>query len=56
MGRSPKGGVRTEQCLERLAGGELAAVDLAQDVIECFGRAGHLQVGELTTHAVAAER
>jgi hypothetical protein len=35
-----------------LAGGELAAVDLPQDVIERFQRSGHLEVRELAAQAI----
>ena len=49
----PERDVRAQELLQRLAGGELPAVDLTQDVVEGLQRPGHLEIGELRAEAVA---
>jgi hypothetical protein len=45
--------VAAEERTHRLPGGELAAVGPAQDVVEGFEGAGHLEIGELGAQPIA---
>ena len=48
--------VAPEERAHRLPGGELAAVGPAQDVIQRFEGAGHLEIGELGAEPIAEGR
>jgi hypothetical protein len=48
-----EGDVAAEQRAHRLAGGELAAVGPAQNVIKGFEGAGHFEIGELDPESIA---
>ncbi len=45
--------VAPEERAHRFAGGELAAVGPAQDVVERFEGAGHFEIGELGAESIA---
>jgi hypothetical protein len=48
--------VAAEERAHRLAGGELATVGPAQNVVEGFEGAGHLEIGELGPEPIAEGR
>ena len=48
--------VRAEQLLDRVARADLAGVTAAEDVVERFERARHLEIGELRAEALAERR
>jgi hypothetical protein len=51
--RIPQLDVCPEELINRLAAGELSGVAAPEDVIECFERAWHLEIGELRAQALA---
>src|SRR5258708_5531330 len=52
----PKRDLRAEDALQSLAGGDRAAVDVGQDVIDGLQRAGELEIGQHLADVVAPNR